>query len=154
MVLTRRKFIELMMLSSGGLFFSSVSGGSSNSSDQSQWFMPEESELHERTWMAFIASYDIWEKGQVPELHRNLASIARTIAKYEPVNMLVRKQDVEIAIDLLGDLDTHNYPIELIEFDMNDLWMRDTGPTFVINENGQKAAVNFNFNGWGEDQDY
>jgi len=30
--------------------------------------------------------------------------------------------------------------------------MRDTGPSFVINENGEKAAVNFNFNGWGEDQ--
>jgi len=42
----------------------------------------------------------------------------------------------------------------LIEFNMNDLWMRDTGPAFVINEKGKKSAVNFNFNGWGEDQDY
>ncbi len=66
--------------------------------------------------------------------------------------MLVRKQDYHFAIGLLGGLDTHNYPIELIEFNMNDLWMRDTGPAFVINEKGQKAAVNFN--GWGEDQSY
>ena len=116
--------------------------------------MPEESDLHERTWMAFIANYDIWEERQVPEVQRNLANIARTIAKYEPVNMLVRRQDVDIAIDLLGGLDAHNYPIELIEFEMNDLWMRDTGPAFVINNKGQKAAVNFNFNGWGEDQGY
>ena len=153
-MLTRRKFTQLLMLSSGSLFFSSGNAGSSNSSDHNQWFMPEESDLHERTWMAFIASYDIWEDRQVPEVQRNLASIARTIAKYEPVNMLVRRQDVDIAIDLLGGLESHNYPIELIEFEMNDLWMRDTGPAFVINEKGQKAAVNFNFNGWGEDQDY
>jgi agmatine deiminase len=37
---------------------------------------------------------------------------------------------------------------------MNDLWVRDTGPTFVINHQGQKAALNLNFNGWGEDQTY
>ncbi len=46
--------------------------------------------------------------------------------------MLVRRQDYDIAIDLLGGLESHNYPIELIEFEMNDLWMRDTGPAFVI----------------------
>lgn len=117
-----------------------------------EWFMPEEGEPHKRTWMSFIASYDIWEDRQVPEVQRNLAAIARTIAKYEPVSMLVRRQDYDIALDLLGGLDKHKHPIELIEFTMNDLWMRDTGPSFVINEAGQKAAVNFNFNGWGEDQ--
>ncbi|MCL4113603.1 UNVERIFIED_CONTAM: hypothetical protein GTU68_001036 [Idotea baltica] len=30
--------------------------------------------------------------------------------------------------------------------------MRDTGPSFVVNEDDEKAAINFNFNGWGEDQ--
>ena len=119
-----------------------------------KWYMPDEGETHKRTWMSFITSYDIWEKRQVPEVQRNLATIAKSIAKYEPVSMLVRKQDYDFAIGLLGGLDTHNYPIELIEFNMNDLWMRDTGPAFVINEKGQKAAVNFNFNGWGEDQSY
>ncbi len=119
-----------------------------------QWFMPEESELHKRTWMSFIASYDIWEERQVKEVQRNLALIAKTIAKYEPVSILVRIEDYNIVLGLLEGLDTHNYPIELIEFKMNDLWIRDTGPAFVINKKGQKAAVNFNFNGWGEDQDY
>ncbi len=118
------------------------------------WFMPDEGEIHERTWMAFIASYEIWEERQVPEVRRNLATIARTIAKYEPVTMLVSKEDHDIAVELLGELEKHNYPIELITFKMNDLWMRDTGPTFVVNNNGEKAAVNFNFNGWGEDQAY
>lgn len=104
--------------------------------------------------MSFIASYDIWAERQVPEVQRNLATIAKTIAKYEPVTMLVRREDFNIALDLLGGRNAHNYPIELIVFNMNDLWIRDTGPTFVINEKGQKAAVNFNFNGWGEDQAY
>lgn len=118
------------------------------------WFMPEESEPHVCTWMSFIASDDIWEDRQVPEVQKNLALIASTIAQYEPVKLLVRPQDRATALHLLGDLDSHNYPIQLIDFDMNDLWMRDTGPSFVVNAQGGKAAVNFNFNGWGEDQDF
>ena len=152
-MLSRRKFTQLLMIFGGGSFFSASRAGSTNSYD-SQWFMPEESELHQRTWMAFIASYDIWAESQVPEVQRNLATIAKTIAQYEPVTMLVRRQDYDIAMALLDGLDSHNYPIELIEFNMNDLWMRDTGPAFVINEVGQKMAVNFNFNGWGEEQAY
>ena len=122
--------------------------------DHSPWFMPEESERHKRTWMSFIASYDIWDDRQVSEVQRNLASIATTIAKYEPVSILVRSQDYEIIIELLGGLDNHTFPIDLIEFQTNDLWIRDTGPAFVINDKGDKAAVNFNFNGWGEDQTF
>ncbi len=116
--------------------------------------MPEEGDAHKRTWMAFIARDDIWAKNQIPEVHRNLVSIAKTIAKYEPVSLLVRKQDYDIAVNLLAEPEPHSHPVELIEFNMNDLWLRDTGPTFVINRQGQKRAVDFNFNGWGEDQVY
>ena len=87
-----------------------------------------------------------------PRCKKNLADIAKTIAKYEPLSILVRPQDYKRAEKLLGGLTTHRHPISLIEFQLNDLWMRDTGPSFVINEKGEKAAVNFNFNGWGEDQ--
>lgn len=154
MMLSRRQFIQSLILMGSSLPFSFSKAASSISFDSGHWFMPEESEVHKRTWMSFISSYDIWEAKQVPEVQRNLASIAKTIAKYEPVSLLVRKQDYDIAVELLGGLDSHNYPIELIEFNMNDLWMRDTGPTFIINEKGQKAAINFNFNGWGEAQAY
>ena len=151
-MLTRRQFIQFSGLLSAGTLIGC--SGSSNATEAAvtDWFMPEESEPHKRTWMAFVASYDIWEERQVPEVRNNLASIARVVAKYEPVSMLVRKQDYELAEQLLGGLDTHTYPIELIEAELNDLWARDTAPSFVLNEEGGKAAVDFNFNGWGEDQ--
>ena len=148
---SRRTFLQLSLVFLGGAFMTTFTA---KAKGLLEWFMPEESEPHKRTWMSFIASYDVWEERQVPEVQRNLATIAKTIAKYEPVSILVRKKDYKIALKLLGGLDRHNYPIELIEFKMNDLWMRDTGPAFVINEEGKKAAINFNFNGWGEDQDY
>jgi agmatine deiminase len=54
--------------------------------EYSQNHMPDESAPHKRTWMACIASYDIGEERQVPVVQRNLATIAKTIAKYEPVS--------------------------------------------------------------------
>jgi agmatine deiminase len=154
MILARRKLLKLMALSGGSLFMMSNSSALEKTLDNSQWFMPDESEFHERTWMAFIASYEIWTEKQVPEVQRNLINIAKTIARYEPVSMLVGKQDYEIAKNLLGKQDSQSYPIDFIKFELNDFWLRDTGPSFVINNQGQKAAINFNFNGWGEDQVY
>ncbi|MEE9345622.1 MAG: agmatine deiminase family protein [Methylococcales bacterium] len=101
---------------------------------------PDESAPHKRSWMSYIASDDIWSKKQIAEVQRNLEKIAKTLANYEPVTMLVRRQDYPIAMGLLGKQSLHKYPIDLIEFNMNDLWMRDTGPAFVINRRkGVKA---------------
>lgn len=116
--------------------------------DRNAWFMPDESEPHERTWMAFGASKAIWGSSLLPEVQLDLAKIALTIANYEPVSMLVRKSDLALAKKLMGS------DVELIVCPLDDLWMRDTGPVFVVTENGKKAAIDFNFNGWGEKQDY
>lgn len=116
------------------------------------WRMPDESERHLRTWMAFGASADIWGERLLPEVQRNLAELARTIAKYEPVSMLVRRDEMDLARDLLGGA-----KVQLLEAELDDLWMRDTSPSFVVaegqtGERRQRAAVNFNFNGWGNKQ--
>jgi agmatine deiminase len=110
------------------------------------WRMPDESEPHQRTWMAFGASEEIWGKKLLPEVQRNLALIALTIAKFELVSMLVRQEDVETAKKLVGS------KVDLVISPLNDLWMRDTSAVFVTNKQGKKAAIDFNFNGWGEKQ--
>lgn len=111
-----------------------------------EWFMPDEADPHKRTWMAFGASEEIWGKVLLPEVRRNLATIARTIAMYEPVSMLVRENEYDLAYKLVGD------SVELVVASLDDLWMRDTGPVFVLTKQGAKAGVNFNFNGWGKKQ--
>ena len=116
--------------------------------DKNAWSMPDESEPHKRTWMAFGASKKVWGSKLLPEVQRNLAKIATTIAKYEPVSMLVRKSDYDVARKLVGS------SVELIVFPLDDLWMRDTGPVFVTTEARDKSGIDFNFNGWGEKQDF
>ncbi len=122
--------------------------GSMAAGQKSAWFMPDEGEMHERTWMAFCADEAVWGESLVDEVHRNLALIANTIAKYEPVTMLVNKEDHAIARKLMSSR------VELVVCPLDDLWMRDTGPVFVVSEDGAKAGVDFNFNGWGEKQEY
>ncbi len=156
--MTRRDFIYTTTIISGGLMMgcdtSPIVKEDTLTYDIKASSMPEESEEHKRTWMSFVASDTIWASNQIAEVKRNLALIATTIAKYEPVSILVSRDDRDEAVELLGGLNTHEHPIELFELEMNDLWIRDTGPTFVYDENGEKSAIDLNFNGWGEDQEY
>ena len=145
----RRYFLHSSCLLTAGLF---IGCGASRGGDQrgvaEEWFMPDETEPHERTWMAFGASASIWGRKLLPEVRRNLATIARTIARYEPVSMLVRASELELALSIVGP------SVELIASPLDDLWVRDTGPTFVLTEQGRKAAIDFNFNGWGNKQEF
>ena len=110
------------------------------------WLMPDESAQHKRTWMAFGAREKIWGKRLLPRVQSDLAHIARAIAKYEPVQMLVRTNEIPIARQLLGNV------ARLVEADLDDLWVRDTGPSFVTRGDGGLGAVDLNFNGWGNKQ--
>ena len=155
--MTRRSFIHSTAMLFGGILMWRTSTSATNKIDLYQIYpsiMKEENEEHKKTWMSFVANDYIWEAKQIPEVKRNLALLAKTIAKYEPVSILVHADDKDEAISLLDGLNTHNFPIVLIEFSIDDLWLRDTAPTFVTNELGKKAGINFNFNGWGEKQEH
>ena len=143
---TRRRFTQGLALLAGGLRLPMPPRQAQPT--QPPWRMPDEGEPHHRTWMAFGASKQIWGSKLLPVVQRNLATIAKTIARYEPVTMLVRQSDHEIAKKLVGST------VELVVCPLDDLWMRDMGPVFVVNANGEKVGVDFNFNGWGEKQAY
>ncbi len=111
------------------------------------WRMPDESARHECTWMAFGASEEIWED-LLEDVQEALALVARAISKYEPVYMLVRPEERKLAAKLCGS------QVKLIEADLNDLWIRDTGAVYVLNDQGELGAVDLNFNGWGDKQEH
>ena len=119
-----------------------------------EWLMPEEGEWHERTWMAFVANDYVWSKQQIPAVKSDLISIAKTVARYEPLSMLVAPRNYEEAVSLLGRPENRDHPVELVEFATDDLWLRDTGPTFVRGKDKRKYAIDFNFNGWGNKQEH
>lgn len=107
------------------------------------WRMPDEAHPHELTYMAW-PTRQIW-KSDIHGVREDIARIARTIAEFEPVALLANDQDVKAARAACGS------GVEVVPIPVDDLWMRDIGPTFVLGPNGI-AGVDLNFNGWGNKQ--
>ena len=71
------------------------------------------------------------------------AAVANAAAGFEPVTMVVDPSAVAEARKRLSS------EIDLVEAPLDDYWMRDIGPTFVVDEAGTLGAVDWTFNGWG-----
>lgn len=109
------------------------------------WRMPAESEPHERTWMAFPT--EGYSLGDTAEEHHEAratwAAVAHAVAEFEPVTVVADPGQVDAARRYLSR------DVELIEAPLNDAWMRDIGPTFVLHDDGRRGGVDWVFNGWG-----
>jgi agmatine deiminase len=106
--------------------------------------MPAEWQRHERTWMAWMEEdYSTNASAESSELmHEAWAKVANTIVNFEPVTMLVSQAHEGEARSFLDPR------VELLITDIDDGWMRDSGPTFV-KAGDRLAAVDWIFNGWG-----
>ncbi|MBM7641970.1 agmatine deiminase [Streptococcus loxodontisalivarius] len=71
------------------------------------------------------------------------SQVIAAIAKSETVYLLVEECHRKEAEDALGDLVTY------LEIPTNDAWARDTGPTVLVNDKGDRLAVDWAFNAWG-----
>lgn len=109
--------------------------------------MPAEWEPHDATWMAWPtqgpSAADLDDHG-LRTMREAWASVARAVATFEPVRMVIDPLDVPSAAELLGDV------AEFIVAPLDDCWMRDMGPSFVHGVDGSLQAVSWIFNGWGQ----
>lgn len=100
---------------------------------------------HERVIISWptMRRIDFW-RGHLGAARDAYAIIARAIAEYEPVLVIADEGEGRAAQGWLGG------NIEVVELPIDDSWIRDNGPLFVRNAAGDRAAVQFGFNGWGE----
>lgn len=104
--------------------------------------MPGEFEPHEQTWMLWPERSDTWRLGGKPA-QKAFAKVAEAIAQFEPVTMGVSTAQFQNARNQLPE------HIRVVEISNNDAWIRDCGPTFVKNDEGDVRVVNWDFNAWG-----
>jgi len=71
------------------------------------------------------------------------AAVATGISGSEPVTVGVSAAQYSHARRRLPT------PIRVVEVSSNDAWMRDVGPTFVVNGRGALRGVDWGFNAWG-----
>ncbi len=112
------------------------------------WLMPSETARHTRTWMAFPAEGPtLGETDAEREAgYAAWTAVAHAVAEFEPVTMLVDPAETARARRMLGS------GIEILETGVDEFWMRDAGPTFVVDPDrpGVLGAVDWVFNGWGD----
>jgi agmatine deiminase len=119
-------------------------GGSARASG---FWYPEETDPHARTFMQWPVNPAVHEDPDfLYDLQDTIAEIAGTIAEFEPVVMLAAaKYHKAIRKRVSGAVDLWDIPTD-------DLWCRDSGPSFVVDGKGGLALTQFNFNGWGGKQ--
>ncbi len=109
--------------------------------------MPLESALHERTFMQWPALASLYgSKPALEAVRGKIVLIAQAIARFEPVVVMAQPKQVAVARTALGAT------IEVWPIETEDLWCRDSGPTFVCSTKGELALSELNFNGWGNKQ--
>nr|MDA8134587.1 agmatine deiminase [Desulfobacteraceae bacterium] len=108
------------------------------------FYMPGEFEPHARCWMLWPERQDKW-RNQAGPAKAAFSAVARAIARFEPVVMGVSRQELKTAKKFLSPVSN----ITLVEMEADDAWMRDVGPTFIRNRQGEVRAVDWGFNAWG-----
>lgn len=122
------------------------------------YWMPDEGAPHARTWMSLGCKRDIWGKKLLPVVRRDVCRVAAAISRYEPVCLLVRHEDRELAKRLCVEESPGEFGITCVVAPLDDIWIRDTGPVFVVADadafslRNPLCSVTFNFNGWGKKQ--
>jgi agmatine deiminase len=104
--------------------------------------MPAEFEPHDGCWMLWPERPDNWRLGGKPA-QQAFVAVAAAIAGSERVSVGVSAGQFANARRLLPP------QVRVVEISSNDAWMRDVGPTFVVNGRGGVRGVDWIFNAWG-----
>jgi len=112
------------------------------------FYMPAEWESHEGTWLQWP------HDGPFPDEKLRLESLwlqmTDALQRHENVHIIVEdeRQGKHIQhLVLYYGWEESRFDIHIIP--TNDVWVRDNGPIYLVNESGELAITEWNFNGWG-----
>lgn len=106
------------------------------------FYMPAEWARQEAVWMIWPHRPDNWRDGGKPA-QATFAALAEAISVATPVYMAVPEAEMANARQVMPP------QVKLVAIDSDDAWARDTGPTLVINDKGERAGISWIFNAWG-----
>ena len=105
--------------------------------------MPGEFEPQDHVFMIWPERTDNWRLGAKPA-QKTFTNVAIAISKHTPITVLVNNTQYANARARLPE------NIRVVEMSSDDAWVRDCGPTFVINDKtGEIRGIDWIFNAWG-----
>ena len=105
--------------------------------------MPAESAPHTGCWMAWPKRVELWNE-HFEAARDDYARVAQAIARFERLTMVADPAHVADARRRCGP------SVQVVALPIDDSWLRDSGPTFLLDRTGRRAAAAFRFNAWGE----
>ena len=116
-----------------------------------KYYTPAEWEPHECTWLQWPHEDTPWGKGYQPKLDGIWVQMVKELHKGEKVRIIVcNETEKRHVLDCLKGKDIEFGQVEIYIKETNDVWVRDNGPIFVRDGEGKLAALDWNFNGWGD----
>ena len=94
--------------------------------------------------MGWPCRAELWGE-TIAQARSDYATVANAIAAFEPVTMIANPgEDARAARAACAS------GVEVVELALDDSWLRDSGPIYVFGDDGERVAVHFGFNAWGE----
>ena len=108
--------------------------------------VPGEWAPHAAMWLGFPSHADLWQDDLLAA-QQEVIALAQALAGPggERVRLLVCGEQAEASARALL---SGGPAVEIVRGLFGDIWLRDTGPIFTLNDKGVGAA-GFRFNGWG-----
>ncbi|MBQ4324812.1 MAG: agmatine deiminase [Clostridia bacterium] len=109
---------------------------------QDGYRMPAEFEKQAGVWMLWPERPDNWRMGAKPA-QAAFCRVAEAILQFESVTVGVSPAQYQNARAKLPP------EVRVVEILADDAWVRDSGPTFLVDDRGGMRAVDWTFNAWG-----
>lgn len=106
--------------------------------------MPAEWHHHTSTWLAWPKDPLTWPD-RVPLVEKIFLEMIAALAPHETVNLLVDPESEES----IRKSCTNIKNIRFHKISTVDAWIRDYGPNFIVNDLGEIAYNDWEFNAWG-----
>ena len=118
------------------------------------YHMPAEWEKQEAIWLAWPHEREDWP-GKFQPIPWVYCEIIRNIAKTQKVRLLVQNQNKhDKAIKKLEAAHCNLDNIEFFHVPTNRVWVRDSGPIFAYDEQGEQVLLDWQFNAWAKYGDW
>ena len=108
------------------------------------WRYPAEWERHQGTWLGWPERKDVWPN-EATQAKTAVTTLASLLSQYEQVTVLASKHAIQEAktalVGLVNNINNNNTRsededrrrrIRVVEAELDDIWLRDTGPTFLL----------------------
>jgi agmatine deiminase len=110
---------------------------------QDGFAMPGRWVEHARTFVSWPCCEWPAAPGHLQDARDEWAEAIRTISRFEPVTVIANPGSRDQVLEACGS------SVDVAEIPIDDCWIRDNGPIFVVGGDGTVAMTHFGFNAWG-----